>query len=218
MKQSVKDWVVLILIGGAVMLLDQGAKALVVHNLDVGQSWNLIPAISDFIRITRSQNMGAAFGFLPQAADIFLVLAIVTVAAIILYYPRLPSHAWLSHVSIAMVCGGALSNALDRIRLGHVVDFVHVQLTPEIANISNFADHAITLGVALMLIDQWRAERAYGDGAHSSEESAPDSTAASEAVESGFRDREAHEQYSHHRAEPAPGDDRSPGPQNIQGV
>jgi hypothetical protein len=58
-----------------------------------------------------------------------------------------------------MISGGALSNALDRIRIGHVTDYVHVQITPTLSNISNFADHAITVGVVLLLVDQWVSER-----------------------------------------------------------
>lgn len=159
MLQTLKRVGLLVLVGGAVFTLDQVAKRLVVEQLELGQSWVPIPAIGGFIRVTRSYNTGAAFGMFPWAADFFLGLALITILVFILSYPRLPSHAWLSRVSIALISGGALSNAIDRIRLGHVVDYVHVQLTPGFANISNFADHAITVGTALLLIDQWIAER-----------------------------------------------------------
>jgi len=142
-----------------VLGIDQTAKMLVTERLTLGQSWEPIAQIGWLIRVTRSYNTGAAFGMLPQAADIFLLLAIVTIAAFIISYPKLPSHAWLSRLSIALISGGALSNALDRITRGHVVDYVHVQITPTLSNISNFADHAITVGVALLLIDQWLTER-----------------------------------------------------------
>ena len=152
-------WWYLPVFGGLVLALDQAAKYAVSTNLSVGQSWNPIPEIADLIRITYSQNSGAAFGMLPQASDLFLILAIITVGAFIISYPKLPSHATLSRISIGLISGGALSNALDRLRLNYVVDYVHVQLSPTFSNISNFADHAITVGVILLLIDQWRAER-----------------------------------------------------------
>jgi signal peptidase II len=152
-------WGVLIGVGGLVIALDQTVKWLVSTRLTPGQSWAPIPAIASFIKITYSYNSGAAFGMLPQASDLFLLLALITVVAFVVSYPRLPSHASLSRVSIGLISGGALSNALDRVLIHHVIDYVHVQLTPTFSNISNLADHAITLGVVLLLIDQWLAER-----------------------------------------------------------
>lgn len=152
-------WALLIAVSGLVIALDQIVKWLVETRLAPGQSWEPIPAIASFIKITYSYNSGAAFGMLPQASDVFLLLALVTIVAFVISYPRLPSHAWLSRLSIGLISGGALSNAIDRLRLGRVVDYVNVQLTPTFSNISNFADHAITVGVILLLIDQWLAER-----------------------------------------------------------
>jgi signal peptidase II len=154
-----RQWGLLIAVSGGILLIDQTAKMLVLERLLLGHSWVPIPQIGDFIRITRSYNTGAAFGMLPQASDIFLLLAMITIIAFIISYPQLPSKAWLSRLSIAMISGGALSNAIDRIRHGHVVDYVHVQLTSTLSNISNFADHAITVGVVLLLVDQWLTER-----------------------------------------------------------
>ncbi len=154
-----RRWGLLVAVAGAVLALDQTAKMLVTERLLLGQSWEPIPQIGSLIRITRSYNTGAAFGMLPQASDIFLLLAMVTIVAFIVSYPQLPSKAWLSRLSIALISGGALSNAIDRVRLGHVTDYVHVQLTPTLSNISNFADHAITLGVVFLLVDQWLTER-----------------------------------------------------------
>ncbi len=159
MRQLLKQWGLLVLVTGAVLALDQAVKWRVARDLALGQSWDPIPAISGFLRITRSYNTGAAFGLLPNASDSFLALALVTIVIFLVSYPRLPSHAWLSRLSIALISGGALSNALDRIRLGRVIDYVHVQLTPTFSNISNFADHAIVVGATILLVDQWLAER-----------------------------------------------------------
>jgi signal peptidase II len=159
MLQSVKRWALLIIVGGGILALDQWVKNHVVETLALGESWSPIPAVSNVITITRSANSGAAFGMFPFASDFFLVLAFVTVLIFIISYPRLPSHASISRLSMAMITGGALSNALDRLLRGHVVDYVHVQVGTLISNISNLADHAITLGVILLLIDQWRAEQ-----------------------------------------------------------
>jgi signal peptidase II len=158
MSKTVRNWGLLIIIAGLVIGIDQFVKMRVLQTLEVGQSWRPIPAIADFIRITYSQNKGAAFGMFPFASDFFLILAFITIIAFLISFPRLPSHAWLSRISIALISGGALSNALDRILRGHVVDYVHVQVAG-FSNISNLADHAITVGVILLLFDQWRAEK-----------------------------------------------------------
>jgi signal peptidase II len=159
MQKSLRRWATLLLVSGGVVALDQTAKWLVTNRLALGESWEPIPAIAGFIRITHSFNTGAAFGFLPQAAPFFLGLALITTVVFVITYPRLPTSALMSRIGIAMIIGGALSNASDRLRLGHVTDFVHVQLTASFANISNFADHAITIGVILLLIDQYLVEQ-----------------------------------------------------------
>ena len=159
MLESVKKWALLIIVAGGILAVDQWVKSRVVETLALGESWAPIPAVAHVITITRSANSGAAFGMFPFASDFFLVLAFVTVLIFILSYPRLPSHATLSRISMAMITGGALSNAMDRLIRGEVVDYVHLHIGTTISNISNLADHAITLGVILLLIDQWRAEQ-----------------------------------------------------------
>jgi signal peptidase II len=152
-------WALLIGVAGLVLLIDQGIKSLIMDRLMLGQSIEPIPALGTFFKITYSYNTGAAFGMLPQASDLFMILALITVTAFVISYPKLPSHALMSRVSIGLISGGALSNALDRIRFQHVIDYVHIRLTPNFSNISNVADHAITLGVIILLIDQWMAEQ-----------------------------------------------------------
>jgi signal peptidase II len=62
---------------------------------------------------------------------------------------------WVERFALGLVLGGAMGNALDRIRLGYVVDFVDIQIGSMFSNVSNFADHAIVLGAILLLIVQW---------------------------------------------------------------
>src|SRR5690606_33933225 len=137
----------------------QISKRIVVDTLMLGESHQPIPALADFFQITRSQNSGAAFGFLAQAGDIFLVIAVVVTVALVLFYRRLPDNATLTRIGIGMVCGGALGNALDRIEYGAVVDFIHYTIPGVVSNVSNLADHAIVFGVIIIFIDSWRSDR-----------------------------------------------------------
>ena len=145
--------------GFVYLTLDQLFKWLVTQNLQLGESWQPLQLANDFIMISRSHNTGAAFGIFPLASPFILALSLVTVVVFIIMYPRLPIDALWSRIGLSMIVGGALSNALDRIRMGYVVDYVHVRLSPSLANISNLADHVITVGVVIFLLDQWRIER-----------------------------------------------------------
>src|SRR5829696_6684896 len=111
-----RRWIVLFVIIALVLIADQGSKRLVLQNLMTGETYRPIPALSPMFQITRSENSGSAFGFLPQASEIFLLIAIVVVIAMVVFYRRIPDHAALTQVAIALVCGGALGNALDRLQ------------------------------------------------------------------------------------------------------
>ena len=150
-----RRWLFLIVVSSAVVLLDQAAKAWVIQNFALGESIAPIPALAPYLRVTYSLNRGAAFGFLPHAGDVFLIMAVVILIGLFLFYPRIGPHAWLTRIGVALVAGGALGNALDRLVHGAVIDFVHLTLPGVVSNVSNFADHAIVLGVILILVDSW---------------------------------------------------------------
>lgn len=156
MSRTVRLWLPLILIITTVLLVDQLSKRYIVDNLYIGETVQPIPGLAPFFQITRSENNGAAFGFLPQAGDLFLIIAIVVVIGMIFFYPRLPEQAVLSRFALGLVCGGALGNALDRIQHGAVVDFIHYQIPGVISNVSNIADHAIVIGVLIIFVESWR--------------------------------------------------------------
>lgn len=156
---GMRRWLLLFGVIAVVLLLDQASKQWVVDHLVPGQTISPIPALVPFFQLTFSYNTGAAFGFLPNAGDVFLILAVIVVLAMVFFYPRIPASAWMSAVGIALVCGGAMGNAIDRVRHEAVVDFIHYQIPGVVSNVSNLADHAIVGGVFLMLVDSWIQER-----------------------------------------------------------
>lgn len=160
-----RHWISLFAIIVVVVLIDQISKRLVVDNLIVGQPTQPIPALAPFFQITYSHNSGAAFGFLPQVGDLFLVIAVVVVSAMIYFYPRVPHNGRLTRIAIGFICGGALGNAADRLQYGVVIDFIHYQIPGLISNVSNLADHAIVLGVILIFIESWLLDRKQKDPA-----------------------------------------------------
>jgi signal peptidase II len=154
-----RKWWPLLLIGGGMIGLDQLSKNWVLANLPYGQSLIPLEALYPFFRLTHSSNSGAAFGMLPMAGGVFLGLSLLISAFLVAVYARSQAQDRLYHVGLSLVLGGALGNALDRVQHGHVVDFFHLTVPGLISNVSNFADHAIVLGVLLLMLDSWRRER-----------------------------------------------------------
>jgi len=160
MTELQRRWVLVLALIAGVLALDLVSKQAIIDNLVRGETREPIPALVPYFQITLSYNSGAAFGILPDASNIFLIIAIVVVIGLMIFYPRIPDPAHLSRLAIGMIVGGALGNAIDRIQHGHVIDFIHYRVPAlEISNVSNIADHAIVLGVVIMFIDSWLLER-----------------------------------------------------------
>jgi signal peptidase II len=103
-------------------------------------------------------NAGAAFGMLnavhfPFKAVALALVATLALVGVALYASRLPPSQWLARLGLACIVGGAAGNLIDRITAGYVVDFVDVYWNGWHFWAFNVADAAITIGVALMLLD-----------------------------------------------------------------
>ncbi|MCY4062527.1 MAG: signal peptidase II [Chloroflexi bacterium] len=142
-------------------ILDQIAKSWVLSNLMLYESIQPVPALAPFFQLTRSSNTGAAFGILPMAGDVFLILALIIVAALMWYLRSLPADSRLAPFAIGLVIGGAVGNIIDRLQHGHVIDFIHYQIPNLISNVSNLADHAIVFGVMLIFAESLWRDRIY---------------------------------------------------------
>jgi signal peptidase II len=141
-----------------VVALDQVTKALVRVKVPRGESVTIVPGLFD---VTHVRNSGAAFGFLNMVDFPFktVALAIVATAALIgvgLYALSLSHQQMLARVGLALIIGGAAGNLIDRVAQGSVVDFVDVYWRTWHFWAFNVADSAITIGVALMILDMLR--------------------------------------------------------------
>ena len=155
-----RKWIILASFACLTALADQASKAWVVANMEMYESIVPAPALSPLFQLTRSSNSGAAFGILPMAGDVFLLVALLIVAGMLWYFREVPARARLAPFAIGLVIGGAVGNIADRLQQGHVIDFIHYQIPGVISNVSNLADHAIVLGVALVIAESvWRERR-----------------------------------------------------------
>ena len=138
----------------AIVLADQLSKQAILDNLMPYESVFVWPVLD----ITHVYNTGVAFSFFAGAGGwqrwAFVALALGISAAIVVWLRRLQARSqWLLACALSLVLGGALGNAVDRIKLGHVVDFVHVHWKDASFPAFNVADAAITVGAVLLLLD-----------------------------------------------------------------
>jgi signal peptidase II len=148
-----------LLLMAAVIGLDQLTKALVVRSLDLHEYRALVDGL---LSLSHVRNRGAAFGLLsdwdlPYQSALLSALSIVALFAIAVYFFRLPKTARLPRLALALVLGGAVGNLVDRVRLGYVVDFIHVYWRQHQWPDFNVADSAITIGVTLLVLDILRS-------------------------------------------------------------
>jgi signal peptidase II len=150
-KRGASAWLILSLL---VVIADQISKAYIVRHFAEFEFVSLLPILD----ITRMHNVGAAFSFLASASGwqrwVFIVLAVTVSVGITVWLLRLRrgAHALLA-CGLALVLGGAVGNVIDRIRLGHVIDFIHFHWDRAYFPAFNVADSAITVGAACLLLD-----------------------------------------------------------------
>ncbi len=132
-------WVIFVLASG----LDQLTKWLVTSNIAL---WESVPA-DGFFRITHVWNTGTAFGLFRGRGDLLLFVSLAAVVLLIFFYRHARGESTLVRLAVGLQFGGALGNIVDRVRLGHVTDFIDVGPWP----IFNLADSAIVVGIAIMV-------------------------------------------------------------------
>lgn len=129
--------------------LDQWVKWYVSGHMALGESIPLLPGI---FHLTYIINHGAAFGILEYQHTLFLAIVALLFLAYIWLRKRIPEKPVYFPLGIGLLLGGALGNAVDRVRLSGVVDFFDFRIWP----IFNVADIAICVGVGLILLYFWR--------------------------------------------------------------
>jgi len=167
-----------LLLVAAIVLLDQATKAIIARSLDLHE---YVPLVDGFLSLSHVRNRGAAFGFLsdwdvPYQSVLLAVLSVAALFAIVFYFLRLPAGARVSRAALALVLGGAIGNLIDRVRLGYVVDFVHVYWRQHQWPDFNAADSAITVGVTLLVLDILRSPGPVPAGAEAGIDSAAPTT------------------------------------------
>jgi signal peptidase II len=137
-----------------VIVLDQFTKFEIVKRFELYERIEVLPVLD----ITRLHNTGAAFSMLADESGwqrwFFALLAFGVGAAIVIWLGKLKARSqWLLSCALSLILAGALGNLIDRLRLGHVIDFIHAHWGDSYFAAFNVADSAITVGAALLLLD-----------------------------------------------------------------
>ena len=137
------QWLALAGLAVAAVGADQLTKWIVASNLELGGG---IHVLGPFW-IRHVQNSGIAFGFFPSATAAVIVLTAGAVAWMVAYFARSGGRHPVLPIALGLVIGGSVSNLADRIRLGHVTDFLDFRYWPAF----NLADSFIVIGVGILL-------------------------------------------------------------------
>ena len=134
-------------VSALVIVLDQLTKEWVLRALPEYQP---VVVIEGFWNWYRSYNTGAAFSFLSDAGGwqkwMFTALAFVISGLLASWLMRTKRGDWRTAAPFALVIGGALGNVIDRLRHGHVVDFIQWYWRDHAWPSFNVADSAIVVG------------------------------------------------------------------------
>jgi signal peptidase II len=144
------------LIALLILAIDHITKSIARANLGCGQ---VVDIISGYLRLSFVRNSGVAFGIFDSVQSawkpyILGAMAIIALTVIVFYSTRIPRDRILMQLALALTMGGILGNFIDRVFRGYVIDFIefHIHESFYWPNF-NVADSAITVGIALLLID-----------------------------------------------------------------
>jgi signal peptidase II len=138
-----QQWIGLLAIALAALAGDQLTKDIVSSHLALDAQRHVVGPLA----IHHVQNSGIAFGLFASATPIVTVLTAVAVAWMLVFFARSGSRHPVLPIALGLLIGGSASNLLDRVRLGHVTDFIDLRYWPAF----NLADSFIVLGVFVLL-------------------------------------------------------------------
>jgi signal peptidase II len=128
----------------AAIAADQLTKLIVSSQLTLDEALHVVGPFS----IHHVQNSGIAFGLFASATPIVTVLTAVAVAWMVVFFARSGARHPVLPVALGLLIGGSTSNLIDRIRLGHVTDFLDLRYWPAF----NLADSFIVVGVGILFV------------------------------------------------------------------
>jgi signal peptidase II len=137
------QWAGLAAVVAAAIAGDQLTKHAVTSRLALDESSRVVGPLS----IHRVENSGIAFGLFTSATGVVIGLTALAVLWMLVYFARHGARHPVIPAALGLLIGGSVSNLVDRVRLGHVTDFIDLRWWPAF----NLADSFIVIGVVILV-------------------------------------------------------------------
>lgn len=138
-----RAWGLVAALALVVLVADQVAKGVVEHHIVLGEKVDVLGPL----KLTLSHNEGVAFGLANGGGIVLVAISLAAMGVVLWLFSRDPTRTGM-WVATGLLTGGAIGNLIDRIRHGHVTDFIELPHWPPF----NLADCGITCGVVLLLV------------------------------------------------------------------
>jgi signal peptidase II len=149
------QWLALLAVAAAAIFADQLTKQVIARTLTVGDSVEIIGPFS----IRHVENSGIAFGLFASRTTFVIAITAIAVGWMVWFFARSGRRHPVLPVALGFVLGGSIANLIDRVRLGHVTDFLDLEAWPAF----NLADTFIVVGVAALFLTLVLGDRRGGD-------------------------------------------------------
>jgi len=159
-EQNRRKTLLFAVVAALVVAVDQLSKVWIRAN---SPDIELLPG---FLNLVYVENYGSAFGLFRNQDFLLVLAAIASLSIILLFLHYLPFVTTPGVWSVGLILGGAVGNLVDRLRFGHVTDFIDIQLWGNFHwPAFNLADSAITIGIFALVCSLYRSgllNKAYG--------------------------------------------------------
>jgi signal peptidase II len=141
-------WAPFLVLAASIVVIDQLTKAWITAALAPDR---VVRILGDNLRLVYTENTGALFGLFRGQAAPFAILSVVVIGLIVTYHARSGRSPYMT-LTLGLLLGGAIGNAIDRVRLNHVVDFVDGGIGSLRWYTFNVADACISTAILLLIV------------------------------------------------------------------
>lgn len=151
-----KNHLIILIISILVIFIDQATKYLIVKNMDIATSIDLIPNFFSLFYVT---NSGAAFSSMSGRTGLLILISLLCLGFIISIILKEKYNHKLTTISLGILLGGMLGNLIDRIIYHNVIDFISFKIFSYHFPVFNIADICITCGVIIYIFLNFMDEK-----------------------------------------------------------